>query len=58
MKTNNYVVADFVVEDVKLKYESLDIPKLELGENVTPEEPDDDNRRRKRRKMKESLCEY
>ena len=57
MKTNNFAVVD-CFEDVKLKFETFDIPKLEPGENVTPEEPDDDNRRRKRRKMKESLSEY
>ena len=60
MTKNNHVVADFVVEDEKPKYETVFLPMSDPEENTTFQNPNreqsgSDNPRRKKRKVKDSL---
>ena len=58
MTKNNRVVADFVVEDIKPKFEAMYFPIWPPGENVTSENPNqeasgEDNLRRKNNEVEE-----
>ena len=51
----NHAVADFVVEDVKPKCETIFLPMPDPREKTTFENPNDDNPRRQKRKVKQWL---